>query len=229
MRPVTDERGAALVMALILSLIVLAAVSAMLYLVTQGTEISGFQKRYQTAQEAAKGGMELATREVISRTIASAYLDNIEGTDDNLIAMKTSVGSDYSEISLTFPPATSTACLRNKLLLSAITGTTKNWTSCTNDNYSLDLKKPDGTNISDMTFTLSGTPGAADFKVYAKIVDTVAGNTDTSGLDLIADGGTTGAPSPAPPTNPYLFRVELMGERTSNPDEHSRLSVLYAY
>ena len=228
MKRFSDERGVALVMALILSLIVLAAVSAMLYLVTQGTMISGFQKRYQTAQEAAKGGMELATKEIISRAIASAFLDQIQGTNANLTSMKNSIGSDYSEISLSFPAATSTACLRNRLLLSTKIGTTNNWASCGADNYSPELKKADGTNISDVTFTLSGSPGAADFIVYAKIVDTVAGNTDTSGLDLQC-GGVTELCTSATQTNPYLFRVELLGERTSNPDERSRLSVLYAY
>ena len=229
MKRFSDERGVALVMALILSLIVLAAVSAMLYLVTQGTMISGFQKRYQTAQEAAKGGMELATKEIISRTIASAFLDQIQGTNANLTSMKNSIGSDYAGISLSFNAATSTVCLRNKLLLSAKIGTANNWASCSADNYSLELKKADGTNISDVTFTLIGSPGAADFIVYAKIVDTVAGNTDTSGLDL-QGWGTTELPAGVPTqTNPYLFRVELLGERTSNPDERSRLSVLYAY
>jgi hypothetical protein len=92
------------------------------------------------------------------------------------------------------------------------------------------LKKADGTNISDMTFRLSGSPGASDYIVYAKIVDTVAGNTDTSGLDLIVEGGSTGNnPGVQTQKNPYLFRVELLGERISNPDERSRLSVLYAY
>ncbi len=141
MKRFSDERGVALVMALILSLIVLAAVSAMLYLVTQGTMISGFQKRYQTAQEAAKGGMELATKEIISRAIASAFLDQIQGTDANLTSMKNSIGSDYSEILLSFTAATSTACLRNKLLLSTKIGTTNNWASCSADNYSLELKE----------------------------------------------------------------------------------------
>ncbi len=77
MKRLNNERGVALVMALILTLIILAAVSALLYLVTQGTMMSGYQKRYQTALEAAKGGMELATKEIISRTIASAISGSI--------------------------------------------------------------------------------------------------------------------------------------------------------
>ena len=230
MRNPYNERGVALVMALILSLIVLATVSALLYVITQGTVMSGYQKRFQTAQEATRGGMELSTQEVISKAIASAYLDQVMGGNANLTATKNSIGADFSEISLSFPSTTSTDCLRNKLLFSTKIGSTDNWPSCSADNYTPELKKADGTNISDMTFRLSGSPGASDYIVYAKIVDTVAGNTDTSGLDLIVEGGSTGNnPGVQTQKNPYLFRVELLGERVSNPDERSRLSVLYAY
>ncbi len=55
-----------------------------------------------------------------------------------------------------------------------------------------------------MTFTLSGSPGAADFIVYAKIVDTVAGNTDTSGLDL-QGWGVTELPARRADTNESVF------------------------
>jgi Tfp pilus assembly protein PilX len=224
MKLLYDERGVALVMALVLSLIVLATVSAMLYLATQGTVMSGFQKRYQTAQEAAKGGVELATKEIISKTIAKAVVSA------DLTAMKSSIVSNYSSISLTFTPATSTACLQQKLLTQTMSGSSNQWTSCSTDNRSMDLKKADGTNISDLTFKLSGSPGAADFIVYAKIVDTVVGNTDTGGLDLQGWGVVeSGSGMVTPKQNPYMYRVELQGERTSNPDERSRLSVLYAY
>lgn len=221
-----NERGVALVMALILSLIVLVTVSALIYLVTLGTSISGFQKRYQTAQEAAKGGVELVTKEIVSRTIAKADLAA------DLSSMKSAIVTDYSGSlggSLAFPLTTSTACLQNKLRQSTWTGTTNNWTSCGAANMSLNP-----TESPDVTFTLSGNPGAANFNVSTKIVDTIAGNTDTSGLDLQGMGVVeSGSGMVTPKQNPYMYRLEIRAERATSPgespDERANLSVLFAY
>jgi hypothetical protein len=230
MKRLNNEQGIALVMALILSLVILATVSALLYLVTQGTMMSGYEKRYQTSLEAAKGGLDLSTKEVVAKTIASAYLDLMEGGNTNLTAMKTSLQADYSEISLAFPPQTTTACLRNKLLLLTKNLSVDNWPDCSADNYSMEFKKSDGTNISDMTFQFAGPTAAQDFTVYAKIVDTTPGNSDTSGLDLQGQGVVeSGSGLVAPKQVPYMYRMEMQAERVTNPDERSNLSVIFAY
>jgi FlaG/FlaF family flagellin (archaellin) len=225
MKRFCDERGVALVMALILSLIILATVSALIYLVTQGTMMSSFQKRYQTAQEGAKGGVELVTKEILSETIPAAVQSSL-----SLNLKKSTLKSYFSTISLDFPSSTSDACLVQKLNVPAMIGSTNQWTNCSSDNRSMDLKTSSGTNISDMTFTLSGNPGAADFIVYAKIVDTVQGNTNRSGLDLQGQGVVDSSSGVVTPKqNPWMYKVELQAERSSNPDERSRLSILYAY
>jgi Tfp pilus assembly protein PilX len=51
MRCVSNQRGVALVTALILTLVSLAMVLVVIYFITQGAATSGLQKRYQTALE----------------------------------------------------------------------------------------------------------------------------------------------------------------------------------
>jgi hypothetical protein len=197
-----NERGIAMVMALVLSLLALTIISALVFFVTQGTSISGFQKRYQTAQEAAKGGIEIFTKEIITETFKG-----------NL----TSLISTYaSTISLGSP----SSCLLTKL-----TNPTTSWpSSCSNT--LIDLKPP----FSDITFRLSGVTPQPDFDVFIKIVDTIEGNTDISGLDLEGMGVVeSGSGMITPAQAPYMYRVELQAERTSSTNERANFSVLYGY
>jgi hypothetical protein len=226
MKYINNERGVALVMALILSLIILVTVSALLYLVTQGTMMSGYQKRYQTSLEASRGGTDMVTKEVLSRVISQALSASL------LTAEKASLQSTYSQVSLGFPSTTTTACLQNKLLWSPWYSSTDNWTNCGSNNKTLDPKQN-----PDITFQLSGPTAAENFNVYAKIVDTVGcttaadcPNTDTSGLDLQGQGvAEAGSGMVSPKQVPYMYRLEIQAERATNPDERSNLSVLYAY
>ncbi|MGQ9570576.1 MAG: pilus assembly PilX N-terminal domain-containing protein [Thermodesulfovibrionales bacterium] len=214
MRFLNNEKGIALMMALILSLIALAIISALIYFVTQGTIISGYQKRYQTAQEAAKGGVELITKEVIPQTIVSIDVSDLTNRINSL-------QNDYSGISLAF--TTGAPCLRDKLLLSTI-----DWSNCSAANKTLDPK-----NSPDLIFQLSGIPPAQPFNVFAKTVDTIGGlyaNSDTSGLELEGLGVTeSGSGMVSPKHNPFIYRIEVQAERSTNPDERANFSILYAY
>ena len=69
MRFMKNEKGIALVMVLILSLISLAIVSALLFMITQGTQVSGFQKFYRTAEEASLGGAEATAAFIRARGV----------------------------------------------------------------------------------------------------------------------------------------------------------------
>ncbi len=53
-----SQKGIALVTALLLALIAMAIVTAAIYMIIQGTELSGIKKRYTTALGASKGGTE---------------------------------------------------------------------------------------------------------------------------------------------------------------------------
>ena len=219
MRHCTNEKGIALVTALLLTLISLAIILAVVSLSNQGTRISALQKRYQTAREASNGGVEVVTKDIIPAAISGTLLS----------AVRTSLPSAYqSMISLNTAAFTNLDnCFQDKM-----TKATASWSSaCTADNKSLDLKKTDNTNIADMTITLSGISPQPNFRVYAKIVDTVPGNTDTSGMSLLGGTGVvdSGSGIVTPQHFPYIYRIELQGERETNPDERSNLSVLYAY
>ena len=60
-----NEKGIALVVTLILGVIALAFIGALLYFLTSGTKISGTEKRYYTALEAAKGGADLIIADIL--------------------------------------------------------------------------------------------------------------------------------------------------------------------
>ncbi len=224
-----NERGFALVMALILSVVVLATVSALLYLIIQGTSMSGYQKRYETSLESAKGGVDFVTKAIIPLTIgqvSAAALTTIEGT----------LQGQYNNVAAAFPlnlqfPFTTPTCLYAKLTQTTWVGTTDNWqvAGCSADMESQSLIKTNGTVVSDVSFVLPGPTTAQDFIVYAKIVDTVLGSTSTSGLNLGGSGvvGSGGLFSAGP--NPYIFTINIQAQRKANPDEQATLSVLYAY
>ncbi|HJW30822.1 MAG TPA: hypothetical protein VJ508_16420, partial [Saprospiraceae bacterium] len=71
MKLIGNEKGVALVMVVIIALIGLMMVSTLLFMVTQGTRISGFQRVFRTTDEAGLGGAQIATQ-VIKDNIFNA-------------------------------------------------------------------------------------------------------------------------------------------------------------
>jgi hypothetical protein len=193
-----DEKGIALVMVMVLSLIALAIVSALLFMLTQGTRESGAYRFFKTAEEASIGGTEIASQFIRSRGKLNLPTANN-------------------------PWITTDACLNEKLTLSKT-----DWTSnCSATEKSLGIIETDNTTF-DMSFDLG------DYRVYAKIVDTVQGNSDTGGIvtsGSLGGGGVVASNSGivSPPHVPYLYRMEIQAQKILNPVEHSRLAILYAY
>lgn len=72
-RMFASDRGVALITALIITLVVFLMVASTLYLVTQGTKISGPRKVYKTACEASDGAVEI-TKDAIEKTIANLQI-----------------------------------------------------------------------------------------------------------------------------------------------------------
>ncbi len=205
MKILNNEKGIALVTALLLTLISLGMVMALLYMVLQQTKMSGAHKRYKSSLEAAHGGVQLITKELFPLMF---------GAESDLT---TTIKNDFTSIGLDLA---SNNCLQQKLL-----SVPSGWTAC-GVNSTTDDPKTDW----DMTFRLQGTNGPG-FNVFAKIVDTQPGNTDPSGFDLLDSGaGVTGSSSGVSPKHmPALYRVETQGESAANPKEKALLSVLYAY
>lgn len=203
-RALGNQRGLALVLTLMFTLVALAIVASLFYLVLQQTRSSAAHKRYRNSLEAAHGGAQLITKELIPQLFKGG--SDPRGT---LSAQFTSIGLELS----------SNACLNQKL-----TSVTSGWTACGPQARSLDPRVD-----WDMTFKLQGTRGGG-FDVFAKIVDTQPGNSDSSGVELLESGsGVTGSNAGVNAMHlPATYRIETEG-RTRNGQERVALTIFYSY
>jgi len=205
MRILPGEDGAALVTALMLTVLSLIVALTLLYAVTAGTKISASQKRYRSALAAAQGGVELVTREIIPR-----LLQLQPESEANL-------QDEFSLIALQLP---NPDCLQQKL-----GSATASWSACGGPTSS------DPSDHPDFSFTMGGVqafePG---YSVTMKIVDTVPGNTDNAGLDLLDPGNSVAGRDDGirPQHIPGIFNISVQG-LGGNSREKARLSLLYAY
>ncbi len=199
-----DNKGIALVTSLMLTLISLIIVVSLLYVVTQGVQQSGQMKRYRTALDASYGGSEIMVKDIFP-VVMQNYSSSSLVTD-----VQTSFGAVNLQV------LTTQDCLQSKL-----TQPTSQWpTDCSNT--------PDAKKSPDMSFTLQASTGNP-FVVYSKIVDTVNGNTDTSGLQLEGSGVAESASLITPQHFPFVYRLEVQGERQNNPTAQANIEILYAY
>lgn len=204
MKILKNEKGVALVTSLLLTLISLGMVMALLQIVLMQTKISGAHKRYKNSLEAAHGGVQLIAKEIIPALFNQDIADP-----------KAVLTSQFTGIEL---DTSSNDCLKQKLSSSG------NWTACGTDSGTMEVKK-----AWDMTFKLPGASGAG-YQVYAKIVDSKPGNSDTSGIDLDSGAGVTGVGNGVDPMHvPGVYRIEALGESTTNSKEKAELTVFYSY
>jgi hypothetical protein len=202
---ISNQKGIALVMILILSTIALAIMAGLIYMVTVGTEISGVQKRYQSAREAGKSGAEIAYQVIGAR------------------------GNPYiSSFPITFSD-TSLDCLTAKLNTESYPSVT-NWTTkCGDYDKATEMEIiPGDSGTYDFIFDLGGSPYPT-YRVYTKIINTVEGN---SGGDegLISKGViASGSGEIMVVSRPYLYTIEVDAENRDNPLERSKWSILYKY
>jgi hypothetical protein len=194
-RRMGDERGMALMMVLMLAAIALAVTSALLYTIAIGTRMSGSQKRYESAIEAATGGLDVSLGWVGSRE-----------TPD--------LGGSIPVWNTPEP------CFTDKL-----TKGTENWDPSCSASSAIDISI---SSSYDLTYTLGG------YSIYAKIVNTIEGNTATTGgggTGLISTGVIHSSSSEVPvkPVS-YLYTIEIETRNATNPAtmaERARLNVLY--
>lgn len=208
MKSLKNENGIALVTALMFTLICLAMIMTLMYYVLTATKMSAAQKKYRNSLEASYGGAELITKTVIPRL----FSDYSGG--------KSSLRSDYGSGNIDLQMGAD-AALKEKL-----TKATAAWGSTVS--RTLDPKTS-----PDFVFNLNGQSATGNFRVYSKIVDTIAGVglLDASGIDYLDAGiGVAGTSSSTQtPRTPNIFTIEVQGEAAANPRERAGLSVLYAY
>ena len=200
-----SQGGAALITALMLTMLSLVIALALLSTVATETQVSASQKRYRSSLTAAQGGVELWTLEIMPRLFQGDTHSALE--------------SDYALIDLKLP--------ENDCLLQKLDHPTANWSKCSAAQASADPGQ-----APDVSFRLSGLPPARGFSVTTKIVDTVPGNSDRSGSELLDLGDSVAGKDEVirPQHVPAMYNLSVQGMREeSGVREKARLSVLYAY
>lgn len=214
---ISSEKGVVLVVVLVLCAVSLALMTALIYMITTGTRVSGLQKRYKTALEAGLGGAE-----VFYQVIA------LRGQIADINSFTTTLNS-YGLNSVIYDP---TACegtnggttyngIRAKIMTSNST-----WGSGCNGSLTIDTSNPLDSTTYDMKAVLGTT---TQYNIYAKIVSTFDGNSgaDTGLLNKGVVSANTGEVTVQ--SIPYLYTMEVVSENTAKPDERAKLSILYQY
>jgi len=194
------EKGAALLMVLILTAISFAFTSGLIYMVTSAVQMSGGQRKFETALDAGKGGTEVTLQVIEARGDPGIPLTNFS------LPAETVPGMD---------------CLAWKLNNATFQpdGVTDNWPAC-DSTLTIDPAIPTS---YDMVFDL------AAYRVYGKIVDTVDGNSGPSS-GLMKTGVVLVNPGEITVVNvPYLYTMELLSQSALNPRERARVSALHLY
>jgi hypothetical protein len=204
-----NNDGIAFVTSLMLTLISLTIVMAVMYIITQSIQQSGMTNRYKTALEASYGGTEIIMKELVP-----AILANSESA-----TLFTDLQIKYLSLNLSVNPSPAVQlCIQQKLSQQV-----SEWTSCTATALTVNAKEQ-----PDLTFSLQGL-NASPYTIYAKIVDTVKGNTDMSGLQLEGAGVAESITVLNPKNVPFVYRLEIQAERSTNAVEQGNMSVVYAY
>jgi len=225
MRYARNEEGMALVMSLILAVITLAFSAALIYMVTQGTRMSGLEKRYATALDAAKGGVEVILGAINDGGYvadSNITVENFDCLNEKLNKKTEYWNKDYT----TDPPGDLAYC----------TLPNATWTNAKEE--------------PDITFSLGS--GKDQYNLYLKIIDTVKGNSGPvygggtgggssggMGKGFLNVSAVVGSPRAGGSSSgittmhiPYLYAIEVWSERvtaSSETDSASKLTLLYAH
>ncbi len=208
------ERGAVLLMVVVLSAVVLTVMTALIYMVTSGTQVSGLQKRYKTALEAARGGTDIVYQMVGLRGAPADVASFTTAMDT--VGLTSSIPLMTSTCTGTVGATTYTG------MAAKLMAPTSSWTNC-NTSLSIDPGDP---STYDMVFHIGAS---VKYNFYAKVVQTVAGN---SGGDtgLNSDSVvTTGSGEITVSPKPYLYAVEMLAVNPAKNAERAKLTVLYQY
>ena len=158
--PLSTEKGIALAMVLVLSVIALAIMAGLIYMITSGTQISGLQKRYATSLEAGKGGADIIYQVIAARM-------------DDPAQIESEFGFLYN-----FNVAISQACLNDKLLRSTI-----DWASGCNNLMAT------GPGSHDMFFDIGADPAYRVYsKIVDTVEGNSGGDEGLLGKGVVASG-----------------------------------------
>lgn len=163
-------------------------------------------------------GTQIGGIEKRYKTALEAGIGGVDVTID-VIAKRGNNPFDTTVSSLLNFTRVNPSCLIDKM-----NRATANWSNCPDINKARSISINPSDNLTyDISFDLGS------YRVYAKVVDTVEGN---SGGDegLIKGGVVESNPGEvAVMSIPYLYTVEILSQRIENPSERAKISVLYQY
>jgi hypothetical protein len=210
----SNQKGIALVMVLILSTVALLIMAGLIYMLTTGTQVSGLQKRYETASEAGLGGSDvtyqlIGLRGDTSRTNSFVYND-MAASAAAITTPVTCSGTNQSGTTFTW-------------IAAKLNTPTSSWSGSCNSATVID---PNTNTTYDMVFTLGTGP---TYNVYSKIVDTVEGN--SAGDEGLINNKVVDSNSGEIKvmSYPYVYTIEVDAENAGNPSERAKYSILYLY
>lgn len=207
MKQLRNEKGVALVISLMFTLICLGMILMLLYSVLSSVKSTGAQARYRSSLEASYGGVEFVTKTAIERVF------------QNYSTGKLSLLTDFGD------PGRFGLIVHDSLREKMHTPTAA-WTGGA-------ASKSVNPKVSpDLEFMLPGPSGMPTYKIYSKVTDTITGvgMVDESGIDYLDPGLAVVAIGPATQTQrtPNLYTIEVQGEGGVT-KEKANLTVLYAY
>jgi len=129
MKLLRNEKGITLVIVLILSLVALATISSLIFMIITGTQLSGLQKRYKTSLEAGMGGADVTYQVISARGDPNIGLINFSIPAENVGGVN---------------------CLSSKL-----NNSTSAWNAACDNTLTIN---PDNINTYDVTFELGMNP-----------------------------------------------------------------------
>lgn len=218
-----SEKGIALVVVLVLAAISLTLMTTLIYMISVGTQSSGLLKRYKTALEAG-----YASADIVAMVIAVQEKSNDNTTfSTNFDALKSNLNAFNMNPSVSSVMSGCTGSTKEGAVYSGIAAKIMtpqtSWSGC---NDSLDLNPADDTTY-DMKFDVGTDPR---YTVYAKIVNTIQGNTGGGDLGLLGKPVvSSGGELPVMPLSSN-YTIEVDAESTAaNSSERVKLQILYQY
>ena len=197
-----NNRGVALLTALMMTVIMLSIILGVMYLIDQTIKGSAAHKTYRNVVEASYGGADLVSRELIPQRF-----NNVSTS-----VLRTSLSFINAQIA-------GSDCLHKKLENSPAS-----WAAAAKCDTAINPKVN-----PDMKFNLSGVNGQG-FTIYSKIIDTTPGVPySTGGSQLVGGGVTDSSAGTTLRLQHFVYRIEVTAERATNPAEKSNISVLYEY
>ena len=204
--PLRNNRGVALILVLVIATVALAVTATLLYIISVNSRMTGVEKRYESALDAAEGVDGVAADIIGQRLDITApghpYVLNAAAFTDIAFAKRPGL-----------TPAS--GCWQAKMY---------------NDTALWPLACDHDFNVSQSSYDFHYTTGGApSFDVYAKIINTVSGNTAPD-LGLRKNGVVASSPGDlAVPSRPYMYMIETVAINQSNTSEQARVSLLYQY